>query len=188
MSRLTPLLLLCPLALAACGGSEPAVKAENASIDEVAKATQNAVKMQPGQWQTQIKFVSVDVPGMPKAQADMMGQQMAKMSETTAETCVTPEMVNKPPSEMFGGQAGGGCTYDKFELAGGKLDSVMSCKPQAGGEMKATTSGTIDSTSYEPASDTTMPGMPGMPGGGKMTMKTQIIGKRIGDCTAQTKG
>ena len=188
MSRFTPLLLLCPLALAACGGSEPAVKAENASIDEVAKATQNAVKMQPGQWQTQIKFVSVDVPGMPKAQADMMGQQMAKMSETTAETCVTPEMVNKPPSEMFGGKAGGGCTYDKFELAGGKLDSVMSCKPQAGGEMKATTSGTIDSTSYELASDTTMSGMPGMPGGGKMTMKTQIIGKRVGDCTAQTKG
>lgn len=184
MSRLIPLLLLCPLALSACGGSEPAVKAENASIDQVAKATQDAVKMQPGQWQTQIKFVSVDVPGMPKAQADMMGQQMAKMSEQTAETCVTPEMVNKPPSEMFGGKAGGGCTYEKFELAGGKIDSVMSCKPQGAGEMKATTTGTLSGTSYELTSDTTMSGMPGMPGGGKMTMKTQIIGKRIGDCPA----
>ena len=188
MSRLTPLLLLCPLALAACGGSEPAVKAENASIDDVAKATQNAVKMQPGQWQTQIKFVSVDVPGMPKAQADMMGQQMAKMSVQTAETCVTPEMVNQPPSEMFGGKAGAGCTYEKFELAGGKIDSVVSCKPHGAGEMKAPTSGTLGSTSYELTSDTVMSGMPGMPGGGKMTMKTQITGKRVGDCPAQTKG
>lgn len=188
MSRFTPLMLLSPLALAACGGSEPAVKAENASIDQVAKATQDAVKMEPGQWQTQIKFVSVDVPGMPKAQADMMGQQMAKMSEQTAETCVTPEMVSKPPSEMFGGKAGNGCTYEKFELAGGKVDAVMTCKPQTGGEMKATTTGTLSSTSYELASDTTMSGMPGVPGGGGMKMKTQIIGKRIGDCPAPTKG
>lgn len=184
MSRFTPLILLCPLALAACGGSEPAVKAENASIDQVAKAAQDAVKMQPGQWQTQIKFVSVDIPGMPKAQADMMTQQMAKMSETTAETCVTAEMVSKPPSEMFGGKAGNGCTYEKFELAGGKVDAVMTCKPQTGGEMKATTTGTMSSTSYQLTSETTMSGMTGMPGGGNMTSKTEITGKRIGDCPA----
>ncbi|WP_343520789.1 DUF3617 domain-containing protein [Sphingomonas sp.] len=184
MSRFTPLFLLCPLALAACGGSQPAVKAENASIDQVAKATQDAVKMEPGEWETQIKFVSVDVPGMPKAQADMMGQQMAKMSETTHKTCITAEMVSKPPSEMFGGKAGSGCTYDTYELAGGKLNAVMTCKPQGAGEMKATTTGTINSTSYELTSDTVMSGMPGMPGEGKMTSKTQIIGKRIGDCPA----
>jgi hypothetical protein len=188
MSRFTPLFLLCPLALAACGGSEPAVKAENASIDQVAKAAQDAVKMQPGQWQTQIKFVSVDVPGMPKAQADMMGQQMAKMSEQTHETCITPEMVSKPPSEMFGGKAGSSCTYEKFELAGGKVDAVMTCKPQGAGEMKASTTGTMSSTSYDLTSETTMSGMPGLPGGGTMTSKTQIIGKRIGDCPATTKG
>lgn len=184
MSRFIPLLLLCPLALAACGGSGPAVKAENASIDQVAKATQDAVKIQPGQWQTQIKVVSIDVPGMPKAQADMMTQQMAKMSETVTETCVTPEMVSKPPSEMFGGKAGAGCTYEAYELVGGKLNAVMTCKPQGAGEMKATTTGTLTSTSYDLSSETAMSGMQGMPGGGKMTSKTQIIGKRVGDCPA----
>lgn len=187
MSRLTPLMLLCPLALAACGGGGPSVKGENASIDEVAKATQDAVKMQPGQWQTQVKFLSVDMPGLPKAQADMMAQQMGKASESTVETCITPEMVSKPPSEMFGGKAGGGCVYDTYELSGGKLNAVMTCKPQGAGEIKATTTGTIGSTSYELTSDTAMSGAPGMPGG-KMTMKTQIIGKRVGECTAQTKG
>lgn len=188
MSRLTPLILMPMFALAACGGGGPTVKGENASIDEVAKATQDAVKMQPGQWQTQIKFVSVDMPGLPKAQADMMAQQMAKASENTVETCVTPEMVSKPPSEMFGGKAGGGCVYDSYELADGKLNAVMTCKPQgAGGEVKATTTGTIGSTSYELTSDTAVSGAPGMPGG-NMKMKTQITGKRIGECTAQTKG
>ena len=188
MSRLTPLILMPMFALAACGGGGQTVKGENASIEEVAKATQDAVKMQPGQWQTQIKFVSVDMPGLPKAQADMMGQQMAKASENVVETCVTPEMVNKPPSEMFGGKAGGGCVYDSYELANGKLNAVMTCKPQGAGELKATTTGTIGSTSYELNSETAMSGAPGMPGG-KMTMKTQINGKRVGECTApQTKG
>ena len=188
MSRLTPLILMPMFALAACGGGGQTVKGENASIEEVAKATQDAVKMQPGQWQTQIKFVSVDMPGLPKTQADMMGQQMAKASENVVETCVTPEMVSKPPSEMFGGKAGGGCVYDSYELSGGKLNAVMTCKPQGGGEMKSTTTGTIGSAAYELTSDTAMT-MPGMPGGGKMTMKTQIIGKRTGECTApQTKG
>jgi len=187
MSRLNPPMLLCPLALAACGGGGPAVKGENVSIDEVAKATQDAVKMQAGQWQTQIKFVSVDMPGLPKAQADAMGQQMAKASETTMDTCLTPEMVSKPPSEMFGGKAGGGCVYNKYELANGKLNAVMTCKPQggAGGEVKATTTGTIGSAAYELTSDAEISGGPG----GTMKMKTQVIGKRVGECTApQTKG
>jgi hypothetical protein len=185
MSRFTPLLLLCPLALAACGGGQPAVKGENVSVADVAKATQDAVKMQPGQWQTQIKFVSVEMPGLPKAQADAMGQQMAKASETTMETCLTPEMVSKPPSEMFGGKAGGGCVYDSYELADGKLNAVMTCKPQgAAGEVKATTTGTIGSAAYELTSDTAISGGPT----GSMKMKTQVIGKRVGECTAQTKG
>lgn len=182
MKRLA-LFLPMPLLLSACGGGGPTVTAENKSVSEVADAVQDAVKMQPGKWKTDIKVISVDIPGMPKAQADMMAQQMAQ-AVSSVESCVTPEMAAKPPSEMMGG-AGSGCVYDKFAMSGGKLDSAMTCKQPSGGELKAVTSGKFTSTAFELTGESTMTGMPGMAGAVKT--KTNITSTRIGECDAAPK-
>lgn len=183
-----PLIILLPAmaALGACN-SQPTVKAENASLADVAAATSKAVKLQPGKWQTVVKILSMDAPGLPPQMGAMMKQRMESMGSQTVESCLTPEMVAKPPEKMFSGAAKN-CTYEKFEMSGGKMDAILVCKGGAGGppqEMRSTMSGSFGSTSYDVTSEASM-SMPAMPGaaagGGKINTKTQVTGKRIGDC------
>ena len=156
--------------------------------EESAKVTKDAVKLQPGKWQTTIKILSVDAPGMPAQMGAAMKQQMSAAGSQTVESCLTPEMVAKPPENMFAGGAQN-CTYEKFAMSDGKMDAVLVCKGVAGGqgEMRATMSGNFGSTSYDVTSDASMnmPAMPGAAGGGKVNTKTQVIGKRVGECEAK---
>lgn len=170
--------------LAACN-SGPTVKAENSSVEAVAEAAKSAVKMEPGQWETTVKILSMDAPGLPAEMQDAMKQQK---QEHKVQTCLTPEQAEKPPQEMLGAMKG--CTYEKFEMSGGKMDGTLVCKNMPGmgaQEVRSTTSGTFTSTSYNFTSETQMNMPAGPAGGGKMTTKTQISGKRIGECSA-TKG
>jgi hypothetical protein len=172
--------------LAACN-SQPSVKAENASVADVAKAAGDQVKLEPGKWETAVSILSVEGPGVPPEMAAAMKQQGGSQK---VETCLTPEQAAKPPQDMLG--AAKGCTYEKFEMGGGKMDGTLVCKNAPGlpsGEMRASMSGSFSSTSYDIVSESTMdmPAMPGGPaGGGKMTTKTQVTGKRIGECDAGT--
>jgi len=173
--------------LAACN-SKPSVHAENASVEDVAAATKDAVKLEPGKWATTVSILSVEGPGIPAATAAAMKQQM---KATTVETCLTPEQAAKPPQDMMG--AAKNCTYEKFEMSGGKMSGTLVCKNAPGmpaGEMRASMSGTFASDKYDMISEATiaMPAMPGGPaGGGKVTTKTQVTGKRVGACDAATK-
>ncbi len=168
--------------LAACN-SGPTVTAENASVAEVATAAQTAVKMQPGQWETTVKVASIEGTGLPPEVQNAMKQQK---QEHKVQTCLTPEQAEKPPQEMLGAMKG--CTYEKFSMAGGTMSGTMVCKnmPGMAGEIRSAMSGSFTSTSYDFTSETQMD-MPAMPGGGgKMTTKTQISGKRLGDCERPT--
>jgi hypothetical protein len=80
---------LLPLALlAACGKGE--VELENASVEDVVKATANAQALNPGQWSNETRIVSVEIPGMPAAEKKMMdAMTKAMVGQTTAtESCV----------------------------------------------------------------------------------------------------
>lgn len=186
MKRL--LFVLPALATLAACNSEPSVKAENASVADIAKATQDKVKLEPGKWETSVAILSVEGPGVPPEVAAAMKQQTKAQK---VETCLTPEQAAQPPQDMLG--AAKGCTYEKFEMGGGKMEGTLVCKNAPGmpaGEMRASMSGSFSSTSYDIVSESTMdmPAMPGAPKGGKMTSKTQVTGKRIGACDANTPG
>ncbi|UZK65753.1 DUF3617 domain-containing protein [Sphingomonas sp. M1-B02] len=187
MNRLT--IALPALAMLAGCNAEPTIKAENASIADVAAAAKDAIKLEPGKWETKIALLSLDGPGLPPEIATSMKQQM---QEQTVETCLTPEQVKTPPQDMFG--AAKNCTYEKFEMTAGKMDGTLLCKNAPGtpsGEMRIAVSGTFASTSYEVTSEAamTMPPMPGGPAaGGKVAMKTRVVGKRLGDCDAPKAG
>lgn len=170
------------LVLAACD-SGPSVKAENASIAEVAEATRGAVKFEPGKWENRVTFVSAEAPGLPPQMADMMTKQMATASARTSTSCMTPAMADKPTGDLFAGKDGGQCRYERFAMGGGKIDAVMVCKGAAGqpGEMRMAMAGDFTATSYAMTSDMKM-AMPGAGGAGAMTIKTRMEGKRVGAC------
>lgn len=180
-------LLLPALAVLSACNSKPTVSAENASVEDVAAAAKEAVKMKPGKWETTVKILSIDAPNMPPQFAEAMTKQ-ANTSHT-AQTCVTPAMADKPPENMFAGAAKN-CKYEKFEIRGGKIDGTLVCPAGDGmpGGMRGTIAGTMSDTAFDITSDTTvtMAAMPGAPtkGENKMTSKTQVSAKRIGECDA----
>jgi len=185
MKRLT--IVLPAIAMLAACNSNPTVHGENASVADVAAATRDAVKLEPGKWETSVTILSLEGPGLPPEAASTMKQRMAGQK---VETCLTPEQAAKPPQNMLG--AAKNCTYEKFEMSGGKLNGTLVCKNapgMPGGEMHATMSGNFASTSYDVTSEATMtmPAMPGRPAG-DVTSKTQVTGKRIGDCDAPKAG
>lgn len=167
--------------LAACH-SQPAVHKQNASVVEVAEATKDAVKLQPGKWETTVAVLAIDGPGLPAGVAAAMKQRTQAQK---VEVCLTPEDAAKPPQDMLG--AAKNCTYDTFEMSAGKMNGTLVCKNAPGmpaGEMRASLSGSFAATSYDLTSEATMtmPALPGSAAGGKITTKTQIQGKRLGDC------
>ncbi|MEO9129881.1 MAG: DUF3617 domain-containing protein [Sphingomonas sp.] len=182
------LIVLPAIAMLAACNSKPTVHAENASVGEVAAATQDAVKLEPGKWETSITILSLEGPGLPPNMATAMKDRMKGQK---VETCLTPEQAAKPPQDMLG--AAKNCTYEKFEMGGGKMSGTLVCKNapgMPGGEMRATMSGNFASTNYNITSESTMsmPAMPGAPAGGVMTSKTQVVGKRLGACDAPKAG
>jgi hypothetical protein len=168
--------------LAGCGKSE--VDLKNASVEDVVKATANAQALNPGQWSMTAKVVSVDMPGLPgqaKAMQDKMSQALIGR-ETVSENCVTPELAKNPSAEMFAGGAGSDCKFDKYAMVDGKMDARLVCKVPGGGEMKMSMAGPFKGDNF--ALDTAME-MGGPAAGGKvMTIKTQMTGKRTGECKA----
>ena len=187
MKRL--MIVLPAIAILSACNSKPTVQAENASVAEVAEATKDAVKLEPGKWETTVAILSIEGPGLPPGMADAMKQQGQAQK---VETCLTPEQAEKPPQDMLG--AAKNCTYEKFEMGGGKMSGTLVCKGAPGmpaGDMRASMSGNFASTSYDITSESTM-SMPTAPGGaakgGKVTTKTQITGKRVGACDAPKAG
>jgi len=176
--RIAPVAALALLSLAACGKSgADDVKLENASIAEVAAATQSSTDVfRPGKWKTSNQLVSADMPGVPKQTADQLAKAMSQTS--AVEHCMTPEEAKKP-TEAFA-KDNGECRFDKFTMSGGKLDSVMHCQqPGQPGSMVMTMTGTYTPEHYETDAEVKI-----SHAGKDMTMKIRSVSDRIGDCKA----
>ncbi|HYZ49166.1 MAG TPA: DUF3617 domain-containing protein [Sphingomonas sp.] len=174
-------IMLALLVLAACN-RQPEVKIKNASAEEVAAKVKQSgaakdVRLQPGQWQVASEMKVIEATGMPQAAADQMKLAMARKS--TDLQCITAEQVNKP--DVFAGKRDSGCTFDNFEMRGGKISAVMHCPSGPGGRMAMTMNGTYAPSSY--TVDAAME-MSGAPGGQGMKMAMHSVGTRIGDCPA----
>lgn len=180
MKRIMIAPLAC-LALAAC--NQPSVSLTNASPEEVAKAAKASgatVQMHPGQWETQIQILSMDMPdmkGMPPQFAERLKEQL--MKPRTVKSCMTEEDARQGPSKAFSGDSK--CKFEKYEMNGGTIDAVMAC-PGPQGEVKMHMNGTFAAETFtvEQAMDMTGPT-------GAMHTKARVTGKRIGDCPAGEK-
>lgn len=168
--------------VAGCGKGE--VELENASVEEVVKASANAQALNPGQWANTTRIVSVEMPGMPQAEKAMMDRMTQAMigQVSVQESCVTPEQAKKPDAGLFAGQGQRDCTFDKFELGKGAMNAVLSCNPGGQTTMKMKMSGAYGGDSYDLDSEMEIAGATGMPGRSGMKVKAKSSGKRTGDC------
>jgi hypothetical protein len=159
------------LMLSACGGG---------ATDEGKKAADTSApsKREPGNWKTDIKLVSLNVPGM----NDQMKQGMTKMFDGMSgiETCLTPEQAEKEDiaKDMSkNASQGSECTFSKQDVGGGKIDVAGKCKTPQGQELDLAMAGTMDAKKVD-VTVTTKGEMPT----GKMEMVMQMTSNNTGAC------
>lgn len=176
-----PLIALsAALALAGCG-SEKSVTAKNESVSDVAKKVSDAgLKFNPGRWDSTMKFVNMEMEGMPPEAKAMMSKILGK--DRTFASCLTKEEAEKPDGKFFG-QADKRCKYDSFTMGGGKIDAKMTCNAEQGTQTM-TMQGSYTPDTY----DMTMSISGAGPEGKAMSMEMQISAKHNGACTGKEDG
>lgn len=169
-------LLILVVAAAACSKA-PEPKAEDALSERDVAAEATKLKLEPGRWETTTLITDIDVSGLPADATDA-----ATGTPTTTATCVTPAQAAKPDASFLSGTRDANCEYQRFSMAGKRIDAALTCSPRglAGGkaiEMKLT--GGYSSTAF--AMNMTMNTK--LAASMAMTMKATVNGKRTGACT-----
>ncbi|MGE5563061.1 MAG: DUF3617 domain-containing protein [Bacillota bacterium] len=161
----------------------PQVDLKNASGNEVSQAVKksgvmnNALMVEPGLWESKVTIREMSMPGLPPEYADKMKQQMAEHQQQTSRHCITPEDLKKPKADFFGGS--NSCTYEHFNMGGGKIDMTMVCK-EAGATQTMAASGSYTPTTYSMDMSSNAPG-----GESGMSMKMHVDSRRVGECTGK---
>lgn len=171
-------------ALAACS-SEPTVKAENASVDEVmnkveASGAADASRLKAGKWSVTARVTDVKATGLPPEVTKMFDQMKARVQ--TAELCLSEEDVKKPDARMLGGRAPNECRFESFEMGAGVMKSVMVCaRPEDGGTARISTDGTYSDEAYK-VKTAMVAEAAGANKGQTMTISSEVEGKWGGKC------
>jgi hypothetical protein len=170
-----PLVLCAALALSACGKKDSVV-AENESVESVAKkVAASDIKPAPGRWETTVTLGKMEMAGVPESAAKAMSQQQGTHSGMA--TCLTPADAAKMQDGGMFQQSPGDCKYDRFSMAGGRIEGVMSCA-QGGQKVAMTMSGTYSASAYDIAMTTQTDA-----GGGRtMKMSMDVKSQRTGEC------
>ena len=168
------------LILAGCGSGD-SVDARNESPEAVAsKVAASGMTPRAGRWQANFKVESIDMPGLPASAKEAMNKSMA--SAQSYFTCLTPEQASKPDARFFQ-KAAAGCTYERFTMAGGKIDALMNCQPGAGPTRMAMT-GTYGADLY----DVRINGSSEMAKGMAMNITMAVTSRRVGECNGTEEG
>lgn len=174
-------LFVMATAVAACS-NEPEIDMKNASVGEVVNEVQRAgvadQYIRPGKWQTKVTVEEIDIPGMPESVKAQMKGMFARNQNVTVDHCVTPEQAKKPDGDFFTGKDSKNCRYESFTMSGGKVDAVMRCDGEQGGDMTMKMTGTYTAESSSTRSEMKVSGG----SQGAMTIKARSEASRIGEC------
>ena len=122
----------------------------------------------PGMWEMAITIDSINAPNAPPAVAKMMQGRTTRVRH-----CITPEEASRGPQEML--KSAKSCTFQKYQMRGGRLDSEMTCS--SGGQ----TTRMVSTGAFTPTSFATQ-GKAVATGPMPMTMTSHATGKLIGAC------
>ncbi len=142
--------------------------------DAAAKAKSEMPRPEPGLYRTTVTMTGLKIPGLPP---EMEGHGAGLT--TTTENCLTKEAVANGYGEMVKQGQNGDCIFERFDVAGGKIDAVMACKAQ-GRSTRMEMAGTTTKTGAEITAAMAMD----FEGAGKGTMNFTTKHERIGDCPA----
>lgn len=167
------------LALAACGGSADK-GGGNGTAAAASGGGGSSVSLNPGEWEMKMEVVDVQAEGLPAG----MAEGMKKSASSTNRTCMTPEEAKGPKGDIFAGDKSGNCKSEGFKWEGGRIEGKTICPGQGGtGQTEMTMAGSYSSDNIDMTMKTKTDLM-----GKPMTMEMRVSGKRVGECSASTKG
>lgn len=182
MTRITTIAAIAAAALVAgcSGGGGEADKAAGSGGEVSVKEAIDAAKAdmpkpQPGLYKTTVTMTGLDIPGLPP---EMAGHGAGLT--TTSEHCLTKADVDKGYEALVKQGQDGECSYETFDIAGGKIDAVMVCKAQ-GRDARMEMTGTTTPTTADIEASMAIE----FDGVGKGTMRFTAQHQRVGDCPAK---
>ena len=146
----------------------PFALAALATLALPAAAPAQASGIQAGKWEIAVTINSISMEGAPPGIADMM-----KGKTTRIKQCITAEDAARGPQDLL--KSGKGCTFTRYSMTGGKLNSEMVCK-NSGTTTTAVSTGSFTPTGF------TATGRSRTDGAMPTTMTSTSVGRRLGDC------
>lgn len=143
----------------------------------------SAVSLQPGEWETTVRFSSIEMPGAPEAAATQMRAMMGQPQ--VHSECMTAEQAANPMGRMInpGGERSN-CQFSENIFAGGTIRVNGTCRPPMGGTMQMSWQGSYTATTMEARVTSEMTAPPGTQGPQTIRMSGSMTGRRKGDCPA----
>lgn len=173
-------LVLGALAVSACGSGDN-IEARNESAESVAEKVAKAdIRPSPGRWESNMKIVKMELPGMPPEAQGFLKSQLGKVQSSVS--CLTEEEAAKSEQDFFKPPKASDCKYNNFSMGGGKIEADMTCQDK-GSSQNMKMSGTYGSDAYamQVSADGNMQGQ-------AMSMAMEVESKRVGDCDGSEKG
>ncbi|HST36499.1 MAG TPA: DUF3617 domain-containing protein [Allosphingosinicella sp.] len=128
------------------------------------------VELRPGQWETTVEILRMDIP-------NMQGVPIPKQGPVTVRSCLTPEQARRPNGGfMTGARDQNGCNYENFSMAGGHVQGTVICNRQ-GTAIRSTVNGTFSAEAYRMETEASV-----RTNGMTVNTANRITGRRIGDC------
>lgn len=179
---------LAALALAACDNG-PEMKVRNTAapsgggaLGQGRLAAAVPPRLTPGEWQLTMQTLLVDAKGVPdEAVAKLKTAYERSMTETQ---CLTPEQASRPLSEILAKRQNSRCSFESFDMAGGKITGRMICPGGRSGQMAMAMNGTYTPTRYTLDADMDVKSFDGTQ---SMKMTIRSVGSRTGECAAKPK-
>ena len=173
-------LAFATLPLAGCGNPDTGPK----SIEEAQEEAAKLDRPRPGQYKQTMTVTRFEVPNAPPEMAEQFKAALGQGHDT--QFCLTEDMAQQGFKDMFR-EIGkdGECAYERFDVAGNKLDAVLNCESAAEGKGRITLSGTVgpEGSVVEVNIDSDNPNSPV----GKTRIGMQMVSERLGDCAAVAK-
>lgn len=142
-------------------------------------AESRKLQFQPGAWETTTVITTMNLTGIPAS-----ATKAATGTPTITRNCITPQQAARPDANILSGTKDGNCTYERFSMAGARIDAAMTCAPPGlPGTMAMTLAGGYSPTAF----DMGMTMKSDLPGNVAMTMQATVKGKRTGACTPSTE-